>query len=80
MSRRKGIMSDSLKYEIAQELGIMSKSNGFSGQGDFSMEAANELGVYNTKQPIDWGSVSSRDCGNMVKMAIQMAERNQIAN
>ncbi len=73
MSRRKGIMSDFLKYEIAQELGIYQKP---SGQESFNYEMANELGVYDTAQPIDWGSVSSRDCGNMVKMAIQMAERN----
>jgi len=74
VSRRKGIMSDTLKYEIAQELGIYQKPS--SGQDSFNYEIANELGVYDTAQPIDWGSVSSRDCGNMVKMAIQLAERN----
>lgn len=78
MSRRKGLMSDSLKYEIASELGIM-PSKSLNDQGDFNFETASELGVYNAvQQPIDWGSVSSRDCGNMVKMAIQMAERNTI--
>ncbi|HZK42767.1 MAG TPA: alpha/beta-type small acid-soluble spore protein [Syntrophomonadaceae bacterium] len=53
MARRNGIMSDRLKYEIAQELGV-------------DQIVATE----------GWGSVSSRDCGNMVKMAIQIAERN----
>ena len=53
MSRRRGIMSDALKAEIAKE-----------------------LGVYNTVSSEGWGSVSSRDCGNIVKKAIEMAERN----
>lgn len=73
MSRNRGIMSEALKYEIAQELGIFQKP--YAGQGS-SMEIAGELGVFGQPQSIDWGSVSSRDCGNMVKMAIQMAERN----
>lgn len=53
MSSKKGIMSESLKYEIA-----------------------NELGVYNTVKNEGWGSVSSRDCGNMVAKAIEIANRN----
>ena len=53
MSRRKGIMSEELKAEIAKE-----------------------LGVYNTVEKEGWGSVSSRDCGNIVKTAIEMAQRN----
>ncbi|WP_010681370.1 small, acid-soluble spore protein, alpha/beta type [Acetivibrio cellulolyticus] len=53
MSRRGGIMSESLKAEIAKELGV---SNIVENEG--------------------WGSVSSRDCGNIVKKAIEMAERN----
>lgn len=74
MSRRKGMMSDALKYEIAQELGVYQKPS--PDQDSSKYEMASELGVYDTAQPIDWGSVSSRDCGNMVKMAIQLAERN----
>ena len=72
MSRRKGIMSDALKYEFARELGVLPSPT----SGDFMNETSSELGAYNTNQSIDWGSVSSRDCGNMVKMAIEMAERN----
>lgn len=53
MSRRKGIMSDRLKYEIAKE-----------------------LGVYDAVKSEGWGSVSSRDCGNIVTKAIEMAERS----
>ena len=53
MSRRRSLMSDQLKYEIARELGVDS-----------------------TVEREGWGSVSSRDCGNIVKKAIEMAERN----
>lgn len=53
VSRRRSIMSDELKTEIAKE-----------------------LGVYNTVATEGWGSVSARDCGNIVKKAIEMAERN----
>ena len=53
MSRRRSLMSESLKAEIAKE-----------------------LGVYDTVVTEGWGSVTSRDCGNMVKKAIEMAERS----
>ncbi|SHG56195.1 small acid-soluble spore protein F (minor alpha/beta-type SASP) [Thermosyntropha lipolytica DSM 11003] len=52
MSRRRGIMSEQLKYEIARELGV---DHIVATEG--------------------WGAVSSRDCGNMVKKAIELAER-----
>jgi small acid-soluble spore protein F (minor alpha/beta-type SASP) len=39
-------------------------------------EIAKELGVYNTVSSEGWGSVTSRDCGNIVKKAIEIAERN----
>ena len=39
-------------------------------------ELAKELGVYNTVINEGWGSVPSRDCGNLVKMAIMKAEQN----
>lgn len=39
-------------------------------------EIAKELGVYSTVEAEGWGAVSSRDCGNIVKKAIEMAERN----
>ncbi|HEY9061651.1 MAG TPA: small, acid-soluble spore protein, alpha/beta type [Pseudobacteroides sp.] len=39
-------------------------------------EIAKELGVYNTVETEGWGSVSSRNCGNIVRKAIEMAERN----
>lgn len=39
-------------------------------------EIARELGVYDTVAKEGWGSVSARNCGNIVKTAIEMAERN----
>lgn len=39
-------------------------------------EIAKELGVYETVKNEGWGSVSSRNCGNMVSKAIEIAERN----
>ncbi len=50
--RRRGIMSEDLKYELAKELGVdhIVKTRGF-------------------------GEVSSRNCGNLVKLAIERADR-----
>ncbi|MFD2706377.1 small, acid-soluble spore protein, alpha/beta type [Salibacterium lacus] len=53
MSRRRGIMSDQLKTEVAKELGF-----------------------YDTVQREGWGGIKSRDAGNMVKRAVQMAEQH----
>jgi small acid-soluble spore protein F (minor alpha/beta-type SASP) len=39
-------------------------------------EIAKELGVYDVVKNEGWGSVSSRDCGNIVTKAIEMAERS----
>lgn len=39
-------------------------------------EIAKELGVYEkVKQDGGWQNVSSKDCGNMVKKAIEIANR-----
>jgi small acid-soluble spore protein F (minor alpha/beta-type SASP) len=50
--RRPGVMSDALKYELADELGVgeIARREGF-------------------------GEVSSRNCGNLVKKAIERAEK-----
>ena len=39
-------------------------------------EIAKELGVDDKVAREGWGSVSSRDCGNIVKKAIEIAERS----
>jgi small acid-soluble spore protein F (minor alpha/beta-type SASP) len=36
-------------------------------------QIARELGVYDTVKNEGWGSVSSRNCGNLVKKAIEIA-------
>jgi small acid-soluble spore protein F (minor alpha/beta-type SASP) len=38
-------------------------------------ELAKELGVAETVSREGWGSVSSRNCGNLVRLAIERAER-----
>ncbi len=39
-------------------------------------EIARELGVADKVRTNGWGDVSSKDCGNMVKKAIEIAERS----
>lgn len=55
VAAKRSIMSESLKEELAKE-----------------------IGVYNTVKTEGWGAVSSRDCGNLVKKAIELAERNMV--
>jgi len=43
---------------------------------ELKQEIAKELGVYDKVESEGWGAVSSRDCGNIVKKAIEMAERS----
>lgn len=52
MAKRRSIMSEHLKEEIAKELGF-----------------------YDVVQREGWGGIKARDAGNMVKRAIEMAER-----
>ena len=55
----------------------MSKRSIMSNQ--LKEEIAKELGVYETvKQNGGWGDVTSRDCGNMVTKAIEMAEKDDV--
>ncbi|MBN6187382.1 small, acid-soluble spore protein, alpha/beta type [Aneurinibacillus sp. BA2021] len=53
MARRRSIMSEQLKYELAKDLGF-----------------------YETVQREGWGGITTRDAGNMVKRAIQLAEES----
>ena len=52
MSRRRGVMSEQFKAEIAKDLGI-----------------------YDKVQREGWGGITTKDAGNMVKRAIQIAEQ-----
>ncbi len=56
MARSRSIMSNRLKMELAEELGV---ANVVRAEGGF-------------------GSVSSRDCGNLVRLAIQRAENSMM--
>ncbi len=42
---------------------------------ELKYELAKELGVVDIVKTQGFGGVSSRDCGNMVKLAIEKAER-----
>ena len=55
MSRRRGMMSERLKEEIAKELGF-----------------------YDTVQKEGWGGIKSKDAGNMVKRAVELAQRGMM--
>ncbi|NLO47339.1 MAG: alpha/beta-type small acid-soluble spore protein [Clostridiales bacterium] len=43
---------------------------------NLKMECARELGVYDIVKNNGWGDVTSKDCGNVVRKAIEIAERN----
>lgn len=52
MPRRRPVISEALKYEIAKD-----------------------LGVANLVRHEGWGGVTSRQCGNIVRKAIERAEQ-----
>ncbi len=56
LARRRSLMSEQLKYELAQELGFAHKVQ----QGD-------------------WGNITTREAGNLVKAAIMRAEQQLAA-
>lgn len=41
-------------------------------------EIARQLGIDDKVRQEGWGAVSSRDCGNIVRKAIEMAEHEMI--
>ena len=53
---------------MARRQGLMSEQ--------FKEELAKELGFYDTVQREGWGAIKSRDAGNMVKLAVAMAQEN----
>lgn len=42
---------------------------------ELKYELAKELGFYDTVQKEGWGGIKASDAGNMVKKAIELAER-----
>ena len=53
----------------------MSRNRGMMSD-NLKYEIARELGVDSIVSSEGWGGVSSRDCGNIVKKAIEIAERS----
>lgn len=53
MSPRRGVMSDRLKYELADELGF-----------------------YHKVKDGDWGNITTREAGSLVRAAILRAQRH----
>lgn len=53
----------------------MSRNRGTMSE-NLKYEIARELGVDGIVSSEGWGGVSSRDCGNIVKKAIEIAERS----
>ena len=43
-------------------------------------EIAKELGFYDVVQKEGWGGIRSRDAGNMVKRAVEIAQQSLAAN
>lgn len=41
-------------------------------------ELAKELGFYDVVQKEGWGGIRAKDAGNMVKLAIEMAEKQLV--
>jgi len=56
----------------------LSKRRGFMSE-QFKEELAKDLGFYQTVQRDGWGGIKSRDAGNMVKRAIELAQQ-QLTN
>ena len=52
MARRRSVMSEAMKYEMARD-----------------------MGVADIVEREGWGGVTSRQCGNMVRLAIEKAEQ-----
>lgn len=60
---------------ITKEDFAMANNNKLMSE-NLKQEIAKELGVYEiVKKDGGWGNVSSKDCGNMVKKAIEIANR-----
>lgn len=54
----------------------MSKNNKMIPESE-KIEIAKELGVYDKVKTNGWKDVSSKDCGNIVKKALEKSEKNE---
>lgn len=57
----------------------MARRNGVMSE-QLKEEIAKELGFYDVVQREGWGGIRTKDAGNMVKHAIEMANRNVESN
>jgi small acid-soluble spore protein F (minor alpha/beta-type SASP) len=64
-----------LKLVVMEEGCAMGRRRGIMSE-QFKLELAKELGFYNTVEREGWGGITTRDAGNMVKRAIEIAERS----
>jgi small acid-soluble spore protein F (minor alpha/beta-type SASP) len=55
LSRRRSVMSEQFKAELAKDLGF-----------------------YDTVQREGWGGIRTKDAGNLVKRAIELAEQSMV--
>ncbi|MFJ7512972.1 small, acid-soluble spore protein, alpha/beta type [Peribacillus simplex] len=55
----------------------MSRNKGIMSN-DLKEELAKELGFYDVVQKEGWGGIRARDAGNMVKLAIEKAQRQLV--
>lgn len=62
-----------LQHEKRSEL-LLARKGIMSEQ--LKVELAKELGFYDVVQNEGWGGIKARDAGNMVKRAIEIAQRN----
>ncbi|MFP3392244.1 small, acid-soluble spore protein, alpha/beta type [Brevibacillus sp. SIMBA_040] len=52
----------------------MGRRRGSMMSEEFKMELAKDLGFYDKVKAEGWGAITTRDAGNMVKRAVQMAQ------
>jgi small acid-soluble spore protein F (minor alpha/beta-type SASP) len=69
-----GVHKTRFSFDLKVDTGMSGHSSMMSD--NLKAEIARELGVYDTVKTGGWGEVSSKNCGNIVKKAIEMAERS----
>lgn len=57
---------------------MLSQRNRGVMSDEFKEELAKELGFYDVVQKDGWGGITTRDAGNMVKRAIEIAEKSLV--
>jgi small acid-soluble spore protein F (minor alpha/beta-type SASP) len=67
-----------LSVSCYEEEFVMARKGVMSQQ--LKEELAKELGFYDVVQKEGWGGIRSRDAGNMVKRAIELAEQGLAEN